>query len=519
MDVRNRRGQKGSALVVITLLVLLSSVLGLALLSTTLTSHQSVLNSENNTKAKYLAEYGVTIGLEDLQKKLDEFNKGNISDWDWMLSKIDELRNFRGNGIPDSMQMKERYEYSLKLNDQPDVNNRALGQYVISGYLEATGEANGKKVKFRAPVQISNIADVFNFALTAKNNIYLNGGVEIHGSLYAGEKLVVHKIAHFKHGSQYNFTSVYPEIHGKISAGPLNANIHHIYHIGTHGHDSDQVGKHKITGNPVPIDQLSEQGYLVGNYKVAKVPAITFPELNMNQIKEEIKQAAGFSESQLRNSGKTFYHQNRSGVDYYYITGADRNCFLIFCGRWYEKSTTYRIGQNNGNKGPFKGVYYINGDLEIRGDVRLEGTFYVNGNVSMQYTKRTENPIAAAIIAQGEIEIANNNLYNDQPAILNAFFWSLADDFVIYGVGSNLKINGGVIAKNIVLNGVRGKTYEGSKLTFNPDPQRYEQNGKKVPSRLTIVYDEQFITHPPAGVPTNEGFKLSQIGQWEYVEE
>ncbi len=513
---RKPKGQQGFALVLVTLLILLSSVIGLALLATTTTSHKSVLASENSTKAKYLAEYGATFGLEELQKKLDEFNSGHISDWNWMLNKVEELRNFHGDGNPDSKVPKEKFEYRLELNEQPDVNNEYMGQYVISGYLYATGEANGKKVTFKVPVQISNIADVFNFALTAENNIWLNGGVEINGSLYAGNALVVHKIAHFRHNSQYNFTSVYPEINGKISAGSPDEPAQNIYHVGTHNHDNDRYGKHSLSKlQPVPVADLSNKGYIHGNYRVVKTSSISFPNLDMNQIKQDIKSAAGFSQTELEEDGKTYFKKTRDGVDYHYITGADRDCFLgILCGKYYETKTTYNIGASYNKKGPFKGVYYVNGDLNIRGDINLQGTFYVNGNVSIQYTKKTDNPIAAAIIAKGEIEIANNNLYQDDPAFLNSFFWSLSDDFVIYGVGSHLKINGGVIAKNIVLNGVRGRTWENSRGGLVFDDQHYD-----LPSRLTIVYDEQFITHPPEGVPTNEGFKLTQIGQWEYVDD
>lgn len=510
-------GQKGYALVVVGLLVMLSSIIGLALLTNTLVSHKSVLASENNTKAKYLAEYGATYGLDALEQHLDQLNSGHISDWDWMLAKVEELRNFQGTGYPDASQSGEMFEYRLVLNEQPDVNNRHMGVYVISGYLYATGTANGEEIKFRVPVQISNVADVFNFALAAKNNIWLNGGVEIHGSLYAGNALALHKIAHFKHGSQYNFESVYPEINGKISAGPIDKPEHRIYHVPNHNNDKNLVGDHSLANlSPVRLDRLDQ--YLYGNYKVAKTSSITFPELDMSQIQQEISAAAGFSLNNVKSSGTHVAKRNHGGVDYYYVTGADRTCFIL-CGPYYETKTTYRIGASHGNKGPFEGVYFINGNLDIRGDVNLQGTFYVNGNVSIQYTKRTENPIAAAIIATGDIEIANNNLHEDVPATLNAFFWSLKNDFIIYGVGSNLKIHGGVIANNIVLNGVRGRSWvDSGYLDFSPKPQTYMRNGNKVPSRLTIVYDEQFITHPPAGVPTNEGFRMTQVGQWEYVE-
>ncbi|OUM87219.1 MAG: hypothetical protein BAA01_09120 [Bacillus thermozeamaize] len=535
------KGQKGSALVVIALIILLSSVLGLALLSNTLTSHQSVLANENETRAKYLAEYAATLGLDELQKELEELSQqsgqqvrqcGEIDDI------VRELLNKFANksGVPVEQLKGEDFVYRLEFDEsslQEAKNlceqNSAIGlQYAVKGYLVASGIAdkNGKlpkRVTFKVPIQITNVADVFNFALSAKENIWLNGGVEIHGSLYAGNALAFNKVAHFYDGYRYHFTSVYPEINGKISAGSPEKKGNEIYEITYY--DSKIIGNHNIKeyGSKVSIEQLNRKFY--GNYKVSKVSFITFPDLDMNQIKEEIKTVTGFY-APPDSSRKTIFHKQSHGVDYYYITDAERvqKCTGEWGNRkcwyeWRESTTTFPIGANYGisKKGPYRGVYYINGKLDIDGDVDLQGTFYVNGDVSMQHTQKTDNPIAAAIIAKGEITIANNNLYQDDPAILNAFFWSLSDDFVIYGVGSNLKINGGVIAKNIVLNGLRGSK---NGKTISPNPQEYkDKNGKKWPSRLTIVYDEQFITHPPAGVPTNEGFKLSQIGQWEYVEE
>lgn len=61
------------------------------------------------------------------------------------------------------------------------------------------------------------------------------------------------------------------------------------------------------------------------------------------------------------------------------------------------------------------------------------------------------------LLSDSNIQLANNNLYNDTPKVINAFFYS-NKTLEIYGVGSNIKIVGGIYGNQIILNAVKRKS-------------------------------------------------------------
>lgn len=138
------------------------------------------------------------------------------------------------------------------------------------------------------------------------------------------------------------------------------------------------------------------------------------------------------------------------------------------------------------------GPMYIDGDLTMR-NVNLKGNtlIYVNGDVSIRFStlegkdlgnKKTGTVI---IFATGDISMSNISAYSDTPSLIKGFFYSQGN-IEMYGTGSNVKVEGGISAKRIVFNAIRGKassngTYENAKT--QPDK----------PSRLQVVYDTEII--------------------------
>lgn len=499
------QNEKGSALVTILLVVVVTMVLGTALLTLTLNSHRTVVASENQSKARHLAEVAVKAGHWDLQKELESFTSNNWAD---VVTKIDWLENnFSISPVnPDPTRTEESYQYRLFLNNSNQdmkvgdmelahrVMNPDQGIYIVNGYLEGTGTANGRTATIRMPVQISSLAEVFNVSMSASETIWLNGGVRINGDLYAGTQIALHKIAHFSWNGHSHEESVYPEVNGKISAGENENEENNIYHIPEQRQEhKTSVGNHDVQSTGVRIDPSQLQIYLNGHFELSKIRNIELPTINFSDKRNEIRSKAA------------------SDPNYHYKTAW---YFDWFSWGWKETFTTFEIGSNSENgTGPFDGIWYVHGDLIVDGNVELNGTFYVEGDVTIRNIKTT-NPIAAVIIANGQIDVYNNNLFQSSPAVLNAFLWTQQDELVIYGVASNLQINGGVIAKNIILNGVRGNTTK--KGNGNGSLKFDTQTLDKYP-RLTITYDPKFILNPPAGVPTIKGLKVTQTGKWQVV--
>mgnify|MGYP001339330624 FL=1 len=79
-------------------------------------------------------------------------------------------------------------------------------------------------------------------------------------------------------------------------------------------------------------------------------------------------------------------------------------------------------------------------------------------------------------------------MYIDQPSELKGFFYS-EDALEMFGVGSNMKIHGGISAKRITLNAIRGNYHNKQrnwKYAINP-------TSLSSPSRLIIEYDTELI--------------------------
>jgi len=208
------RYEDGYALVAVLLFLLLGSVLGMGLLGLTLNSHQAVLASEYDTRAKYLAEYGAMVGLDELQRELwcqTEGRAMSCEDTDQLIRRL--VDGWASSGSPDG-RPEELYTYALAVEDDAlkqakttCVKNSpfetVLGaQYTVEakliagGYVHKDGRVPGRAT-VEVPVQITNLAKVFDYAVAAKNNIWFNGGAVIEGDVYVGEAMAVHPWVHY----------------------------------------------------------------------------------------------------------------------------------------------------------------------------------------------------------------------------------------------------------------------------------------------------------------------------------
>lgn len=154
--------------------------------------------------------------------------------------------------------------------------------------------------------------------------------------------------------------------------------------------------------------------------------------------------------------------------------------------------------QNSTNKDiRLSGTYYVNGDVKIyKTNLKSNAILYVDGDVTI--SDSTLNGIDANstifIFATGDISISNISVDQDTPSTIKGFFYS-KQDMIMYGVGSNINLYGGLSAKRLILTAVRGKSsnsnYESGKAqkTMNAATGLPAKN-----SRLKITYDEELIS-------------------------
>ena len=152
----------------------------------------------------------------------------------------------------------------------------------------------------------------------------------------------------------------------------------------------------------------------------------------------------------------------------------------------------------NGGNHTLKGVYYIDGDVDIfNSTISADAVLFVDGDVHIKHSqiKSLGESGSLIIFATGNIiynytsELGANigkEFYNKEPLELNAYLYSNSK-IEIHGTLSNIHIKGGVAANQILLSGVRGDVKNELVPTFvNPE----DANAK---SRLIIEYDENVV--------------------------
>lgn len=164
----------------------------------------------------------------------------------------------------------------------------------------------------------------------------------------------------------------------------------------------------------------------------------------------------------------------------------------------------------------FTGKMYIEDSVDINGDFNTNGTVYVTRQANIEDFSDKDG--TAVIIADEEVTIANNNEFEDKPKVLNAYFYSNRQ-LEIFGIGSNLKIHGGVYGNPVVLNVTKGKTKDkpfANSFSVGPSLDKLyfqERQTSLAPttSRLSIIYNKGMVLNPPIGIPTVDKFTMKEL--------
>lgn len=181
------------------------------------------------------------------------------------------------------------------------------------------------------------------------------------------------------------------------------------------------------------------------------------------------------------------------------------------------------INANSNYPIKLSGSYYINGNLDIT-NTNLQGDalFYVNGNVTIK--ESTLNGINSSstifIFATGDISISNISVDNDTPSIIKGFFYS-KQNIIMYGVGSNINVHGGISAKRTILTAVRGSSYNQNYESAARQRETVRENGVESPkrqSRLKITYDENLISEYTSFKRDEEEEFITELNEPETVE-
>jgi hypothetical protein len=173
-------------------------------------------------------------------------------------------------------------------------------------------------------------------------------------------------------------------------------------------------------------------------------------------------------------------------------------------GAYIEKNLTIGNGSNSYDinsydKIQIDGPLFVNGNVTIKGaNAQFNSIMYVMGDVTIENSQLSGygNNGSLIIFAKGNINIRNNSVNQDTPSDIKGFFYS-EQALEMFGVGSNIRINGGLSARRIVLNGIRGKAsssnFTGAQQITSKDYFEGKANQVGKNSRLQIIYDPQIM--------------------------
>lgn len=183
-------------------------------------------------------------------------------------------------------------------------------------------------------------------------------------------------------------------------------------------------------------------------------------------------------------------------------------------GAYIEKSLTIGNGSNSYDPGTYDkiqidGPIFVNGDVTIKGaNAQFNSIMYVMGDVTIENSQLNGiNGTGSLIIfAKGNINIRNNSVNQDEPSNIKGFFYS-EKALEMFGVGSNIRIEGGLSARRIVLNAIRGRAsntrFSGAQQITGTDYFEGKANQVNKNSRLQIIYDS-YIMNTYADIKSRE---------------
>lgn len=535
------REEKGYALVTVLLLFLVISVLLMSLLELTVNSHSSVAAQENILRARVNAENGALEAFGKIKEGINQINNQGNQEIGTIKSKITQLL---GSIRPDANNTA-LYTYTLSWVEKADGQNGPLIEEVT---IQATGMSGGRTEKYTKTILISTIADVFRYAVVTPGDLYLNGAAYLDGDLYVKGNLTSHNQASFVDGNTYWVDTAYPAINGNLTLeGDLMIR-------GRNGSSSRTKVPLKEMNNYFSIPPKLKNVPL--NLQSASPVDQAFADpgnTSMPTYSKQVKKRSYYFNSNQIISESTRYSNN----DFIIGSGVTITVFgnlivdesfemrngakLIVNGDLYiggnaaltgdielSEGRHVYIGSNATiNNLTFKGTMFVNGNLEINQQLKANSAIYVKENIDVNELNN-EGGGTLILLSKGNTLISNNNLYQDEPKEIDAYFYS-DSQLTIYGVGSNLKINGGIYGSSITLNATKGRTEEeqfyvddNGKRTYAFfvgnwygghyfDPRQLTLPPTK--SRLSIYYKKEMILNPPSGIPTVSSVTITEVDE------
>lgn len=424
-------------------------------------------------------------------------------------------------------------------NNLPDEKN-AYKRIVT---FKSIGYVNGKEhiTRTRVIMGTDSVPDQLRYAVSTNDegNLYLHGGVEIKGDIKTDGHLILSERAHWISRSGSTETanwedstflrmvpdskSVSPKIIMKESGKNIyvvnsGASIDYFRHIENRVENRVEYLNSNRYTKYIP-NQPNTAGEIQNRLFSTRGLSIVSRNLEPDKVEIVEKITPLYTTKQYQknyNNGLTVNNTNHDTSKYnpqdvIFIHGEESvrgSCKvqIIWCWEWNYSQVLSKANfnintdatQNSTNKDiKLSGTYYVNGDLNIyKTNLKTNAILYVDGDVTI--SDSTLNGIDANstifIFATGDISISNISVDQNTPSTIKGFFYS-KQNMIMYGVGSNINLYGGLSAKRLILTAVRGQSTNGRYETGAAQKTMNAATGLPAKnSRLKITYDEELIT-------------------------
>ncbi|WP_339214821.1 hypothetical protein [Solibacillus sp. FSL W8-0372] len=508
MQINN---EKGYTLLFTFAAIIIFSILGLSLFL--LTSNGLSRNEvRQNTSQSYdLAEKGVNYFSEmlnaELDRKTEEIKKITNSN-----TKINTVKN-QFNTFANTYACK-----GLNSIDSPSTNYPVDKFKIITSDLGTTkiciskieaGPSNeySRLITFKSigivkgmtketvlnaqsEVGYSYVPESLNYAVSTNDggNLYMFGGIQVEGNIKASKDIYVSNKAFWSSTNNPKWVqSVLPRVKSVDNFTQPKVFSRNIYRISDTSSnpltpssaitkDNPSIPKTKIIDNNIhtAFHNLTDEPtpFLAGPKEDGSI-------INVSNIVSTISSVPNngkYKNIQIKKHNGDFIGATKTNKDSFtskhttpsnnatYVSGKMSVGRYALSGNYSNDTSKYYDFELNGN-------YYVEKDLVISG-AKLKGNavIYVKGSVDIEFSTinagKNEKNNTIFIFAEKPIEIHNISV-NSSPGIesnpestgdgsvINGFFYTNSN-FLMYGVGSNTRITGGISAKHTTFTALRG---------------------------------------------------------------
>lgn len=228
---KHLKNNNGSALLIAVAILMIFTILGLTLMTLTTNGLAKNETRENIVQATDLADKGIEFIIADIQAKLQEFiSSGNVNK---SLFQAELLSIIQDNNLDCSnsgIEIPADNGLTKVCIDTKSIENAYLkkedGTLILQELkrivpIYSTGIVNNKEVTTSAKASVGTdaVPDQLRYAISSNNggNIYLHGGIEIHGDIKTDNNLILSNRATWMLNNQPQWV---PSVRTKLVPGP-----------------------------------------------------------------------------------------------------------------------------------------------------------------------------------------------------------------------------------------------------------------------------------------------------------